>query len=692
MQKQHLPLSMQILILCISLVLTVSLAISFIFTANINRLTEKNIRIQSEITLNCLHANIQGVLNSFIELVESGASIIDTVGNPVMLEEILARMSATIPNILSMYYGTVASRFAQDGLYVDSTGWIPDPDWDPPNRIWHKTAMANPDKTMIVDPYVDADTNQLVITISRTVRNNEGKITGVAAMDVLLDKLSEIVLREKITDDGSTFLIDREGLYIVHPDISYVLEKNLFDEMPGIDRLITFGDSETVLFKGSTYVASSPVAGTDWYFISTGSIRTLQAETRRLLIFVIIVVACIACFSALAALVFSRSLTKPFMQLASNFEVISKGDLTVVTPDYASREASSLSFGFNEFSTGISGMIRKIKDSAAYIKKVTEDLNASIAKAGMATNLVNDGVNSIRNDVGRENESITQNEAAIQRVMGEIEKLNARIREQSSQISGSSSAIEEMVASIRSVEKNIVMTNTHIGELVKSSTEEKRRISAAADVAKAVEKESQALAEMNVVISNIAAQTNLLSMNAAIEAARAGESGKGFAVVAHEIRNLAETTAQQAKSSEDALTSIQKQIREIATSSTHVENSFDTMIGIIQQIENLSASLKSAAEEQDAGSRQLLGSIAAINAITTNVETAASSMQASAEDAVSACHHLTELSRSVADTVDKCAQGALTLAEEANSVISAAESTGTGVEALEKSVNHFKVK
>jgi methyl-accepting chemotaxis protein len=645
-----------------------------------------------------LNAHLSGALLPFTDIIQIGAAYVNANPSQALMNDVFARIKNIYPDVLDLYYGSVSSMYAPGGLWVSGDGWYPetepewDYDWDPPKRLWHQTAVANPDKIMLVDPYVDAQTKKLVLTFSRTVKNDAGIVTGVIAIDVALDKFSGIVASGKITDDGSTVLVDKTGLFVVHPNQSYVLEKNIFDEMPSIDRKTALENRVNVILYGNNYTVSAPVEGTEWFLVSIGSLSTMRAEVRRLILMVTVVVLVLALVSAGIAIVLSHSLTRPFRQLVSSFNVISGGDLTASPPDYASREASALSAGFNSFAGSISGLVRKIKDSSRDIGKVAEDLSLSMDDTKAVIARVGEAVNFIRGDVGRENQSIALNESAVNQVMGEIENLNAGIREQSAQISGATSAIEAMVAGIHSVENNTAMVNDRIRELVHSSQEEKKRLSQTSEAAKQIEKESEALAEMNKVISDVATQTNLLSMNAAIEAAHAGESGRGFAVVAQEIRKLAETTSQQSKSSEEAIKSLQKRIQEIAAAAGFVEESFEDMLGMIHQVDGITANLKNATEEQSAGSIRLLSSISAINSVTRGVETGAQAMKTSASEAVAACRNLTELSRSVDEKVTKCGEGADSLTANSEAVAMIVENIRFAVDQLERSINPFRIR
>jgi methyl-accepting chemotaxis protein len=348
MKKNHMSLSVQVLILCLGLVLVISATVTTLFYININRIAEDHIREKSRLTMQFLESNLSGSLTPFIDLVESGAAYINALPSQKTINDVFTSIIDVYPSLLDIYYGTVISMYAPGGMWICGTGWYPETDpewdyeWDPPKRYWHQTAIANPDKIMLVEPYVDADTGKVVVTFSRTVRNESRAITGVIAVDVTLDNFADIVTNDRITEDGTTVLVEKNGLFIVHADHSYVLEKNIFDEMPAINKEVLLSDRINVIFQGNNYICSAPVKGTDWYLISTGSLTSMRMESRMILWTVLIVVFILAMGSAGIAIALSYSLAKPFRHLISSFSTISGGDFTASPPDYASLEASAL--------------------------------------------------------------------------------------------------------------------------------------------------------------------------------------------------------------------------------------------------------------------------------------------------------------------------------------------------------------
>ncbi|MCL2069665.1 MAG: methyl-accepting chemotaxis protein [Treponema sp.] len=694
MKKRYKSLSVQILSLCIGLVVLAVVTVSIIFMLNLERLTKQQLEAQAHVTMQYLDADLLKVLASYTDLVHIAASVINHIVTNTdrnTADAAMIDMAATVPDVISLYYGSAVSRFAPGGLYLDSDGWNPPSTWDPPNRLWHQAAMANPDTVMIIDPYVDADTNELVITVSTTARNINGNISGVMAADVLLTQFAEIVLAGKITHDGSTVLIDTDGLFIVHPDISFMVERNLFEEMPHLDRNTILNDQINVVFYDNNYICSAPVHNTSWILVSMGSLEELQAPFWYILLLIIITGIGIVFISFLTALIFSRTLTRPIIRLFGVLEAIAAGDFTRKIEAKGSDEISQMTLLLGETQDSIKKLIINIKKEAETLSNIGNDLASNMSLTAAAVTEITSNIKNINDRIMNQNASVSATHETMEQFVFNINSLNDHVENQSNNISLASSAIEQMLANINSVTATLVNNTENVKNLSDTSEIGRSGLSGVAADIREIVRESEGLLEINSVMQNIASQTNLLSMNAAIEAAHAGEAGKGFAVVAEEIRKLAENSSNQSKTIGAVLKKIKTSIDSITSSTDNVLGKFEAIDSSVRTVYEQEENIRSAMEEQGLGSKQILEGIGSVNESTRHVKNGSREMLEGAKEVIRESESLDKATKEIVSGMNEMAAGAEHIDAAVNHVNEISGKNREAINALMQEVSRFKV-
>ncbi|HAP44601.1 MAG: hypothetical protein A2087_08330 [Spirochaetes bacterium GWD1_61_31] len=329
-------------------------------------------------------------------------------------------------------------------------------------------------------------------------------------------------------------------------------------------------------------------------------------------------------------------------------------------------EIGQLGADFNSFTARLRGLINNIKGEVHALEKGIIDLSANTDETASAVRQITANIESLKLQTINQSSSVTESSATVEQIAKNIERLYQLIEKQSEGVATSSSSIEEMVANIQSVTANIERMGTYYEALLGKSTTGREAIATVVRQVREIDQQSESLQEANSLIAGIAAQTNLLAMNAAIEAAHAGEAGSGFAVVADEIRKLAENAALQSKTITQNIRATKTVVAAVVTSSGAAERTFEEIVEQIRILSRLEEEIKYAMLEQSSGSSQILDSLASINDITFDVRTAAQEMKDGSITVLTEMHRLLQLATELENGMNEMAAGTDEIRRAAN--------------------------
>ncbi|EDW22937.1 methyl-accepting chemotaxis protein [Bacillus pumilus] len=337
----------------------------------------------------------------------------------------------------------------------------------------------------------------------------------------------------------------------------------------------------------------------------------------------------------------TRSIVTPIKSLSYRAKQIAEGNLAVERMDIQRKdEIGGLNESFNQMTDQLISLIKEISNVSSQVETFSIQLDDENKKLMESANQVSVSTDEMANG----SQAISED---LQHGVSLIEKMDQHGRKNSERsqtvIQSTGDAIEAVESGKHTLTetKTAIEKNTHATRQIEQSAGEFTQY-------------ASGISAMAKTVSDIADQTNLLSLNAAIEAARAGEAGKGFAVVADEIRKLADESSNATRQIFDMVSHIERGIQSISQTVKEgvklslqqqdamdkTSHSFEDIETKAQHIKREMAVLNDQIVQSTELGGQVLNSIENISAVVEETAAGSEEISASANEQLQSFHQM----------------------------------------------------
>lgn len=568
------------LIVMITLPIIIVLVMNYYSTQNLlsQRIeqSEKNLATQFTTQLDWIGQELENTINSLAEKPEFQEVAEDEDAQTFVQEE----LQFVLNN--SMYIGN--AYYAPENQEVIGTVEDLASDFDASATTWYQRAVKRNGAMIWSEPYRDAKTGSMAMTLSRAIIVDD-TFYGVLAIDLNLERMNTYLTSIQNGNTGHFFVLSESGDYLMDNDPKKI-GTNISDSTlvkEATDQTGYIYDENNNQEIDSYYAKASRLGMTVYGVVGEDEMANEVNATKRSALIGLVIGIIIAILSALMASKYVMTIAKA---LTKAFSKVEAGDLTaeITSEDFNilpnkpyfkafrkrktinenSDEIGRIGFAFNKMMHQFREMVGGIQQKSNHLTDMTQTLNDISKQTTSATEEVSETITGIAQATSiqtQDTEDTVEKMEELSKTLGEIDQNIQKMGQHTDDTTIANGKNSQMMEVVHENWETTIETMNKLGDSIHD-----------------VNEDIQNIEKIVKVIDGISDQTNLLALNASIEAARAGESGRGFAVVANEIRKLAEKSDESTKDIAAIIKTIQEKSNEMVNKveQSHAESEVQT--------------------------------------------------------------------------------------------------------------------
>ncbi len=509
----------------------------------------------------------------------------------------------------------------------------------------------------IMDPYVYElmGNNIMMISIIAPIWDAQGEFLGVCGVDVALDKMQEQLLIS--TDyksahlvalaEDNTILVDSADNTTVGKTASEAGYKTMeadvhkLNDMPEGElrssRALIKARKNYGTRRGGVCVTIPLTVNNKTHWTLHMTVNGMEfygpiIEGAGKLTFIVLVFGYLLLRSVNRII---RRALDPIQVITEGAGKLEAGDLNIHIDIQSEDELGRLAQAFNHISTIINNYVKDISEQLSQMADNNMDINISQDYIGdfipiqVSIKKISESLNETLQEIVISADEVS---ASSENVSSGAQILSDGATEQASAIDQLAASIESLSQDVSANAKDAQTANNFVSEVNRHIEESNKEMEHLIQAMSEISHSSGEIEKIVKTIEDIAAQTNLLSLNASIEASRAGMAGKGFAVVANEIRELASKSAQAVNQTASLIATSQKAVENGMTIADNTAKSLMTVVKGAEEILSSMEKISNASQNQKGVLEQITTNVDSIsNVVQSNSSFAQNSAATSAE-------------------------------------------------------------